>query len=252
MAQGGLAAGAALALVLGYLALGALHGDPDRPPVGHAAGPGAVTSTSSPGSTAADPALPPHTPVPVISRVVTQEPVIFLGIDDGLTRDPAVLDYLAAHDIPFVNFVVAGPLQADPAFWVRAHTSGGTIQAHTLTHPNLARSSAEKIRAEICGSADLIQTQTGVRPTLFRPPYGVYNDTVRLIAAECGFRALVMWTGATNDGRVDFQQGRITPGDILLLHWRADLLQNLRNLVALVRAQGFRIGRLEDCLAPPP
>jgi peptidoglycan/xylan/chitin deacetylase (PgdA/CDA1 family) len=195
-------------------------------------------------------------PVPTIARAVarieTTEKVIFLGIDDGLTRDPAVLDYLQANRIPFTAFLVNGPLQTDPAFWQRARSIGGTIEAHTMSHPNLTKLSSEQMRAEICGSADAIQTATGRRPTLFRPPYGAYNDTVRAVAAQCGMWALVLWKGSTNDGRVDFQENEIKPGDILLMHWRPDLLDNLKQIVAVTQANGYKIGSLENYLGPLP
>lgn len=196
-------------------------------------------------------ALPPG-PATAVARVTTTDPVIFLGIDDGYVRDPAVLDYLEANHIPFAAFVVSSALQADPAFWARVRSIGGTIEAHSLTHPNLTKVSVDQVRREVCGSADLVQQTTGVRPTLFRPPYGAYNDTVRAIAAECGFVALAMWKGSTNDGRVDLQEGVLKPGDILLMHWRADLLTNLQHVKTLADAQGLRIARLEDYLRPAP
>ncbi len=190
---------------------------------------------------------------PTVSRVSTTDRVVFLGIDDGLVRDSAVLDYLAANQIPFTAFLVANAVQADPAFWARARVVGGTVEAHTLTHPNLTKVSADTVRREVCGSADLIEQTTGRRPTLFRPPYGAFNETVRSIVSQCGFLAVVMWKGATNDGRVDLQEGTtFQPGDILLMHWRADLLLNLQRVVEKARAEGFRIARLEDYLQPLP
>jgi peptidoglycan/xylan/chitin deacetylase (PgdA/CDA1 family) len=191
-------------------------------------------------------------PAPAVARVTTTDPVIFLGIDDGLVRDAAALDFLEANRWPFTAFLVSGALQADPAFWARARAIGGTVEAHSLTHPNLTKVSADQIRREVCGSADVVQQATGVRPTLFRPPYGAYNDTLKVIAAECGYLALVMWKGSTNDGRVDLQEGVLKPGDILLMHWRADLLENLRRVKELADAQGLRIARLEDYLQPLP
>jgi peptidoglycan/xylan/chitin deacetylase (PgdA/CDA1 family) len=219
--------------------------------VAAAAVPPTTTTTTTPPATTA---LPPSTAgyVPVVSRVPTNDRVIFLGIDDGLVRDPAVLDFLADNAMPFTAFLQASPLQADPGYWARARTVGGTIEAHTLTHPNLTKLSADQVRRELCGSSDAITAATGVRPTLFRPPYGAYNDTVRAVASQCGYVAMVLWKGATNDGRIDLQEQVLKPGDVLLMHWRTDLLTNLRNVLALANAQGFRVARLEDYLEPLP
>jgi hypothetical protein len=72
-------------------------------------------------------------------------------------------------------------------------------------------------------------------------------------AASCGFKAVIMWKGSTNDGRLDLQEGpELHPGDIILMHWRTDLYQNLLKVFDTVRTQGYSIGRLEDYLPDTP
>jgi peptidoglycan/xylan/chitin deacetylase (PgdA/CDA1 family) len=194
--------------------------------------------------------LPPSALAPVISRVPTTDRVIFLGIDDGLVRDPQVLELLRSAKLPFTAFLVRGPAQQGLGFWHLAQQAGGTIESHTITHPKLTKLGPAAQRREICGTLDDYQAWFGRRPTLFRPPYGFYNDNVRRIAAECGYRAIVMWKAATNDGRLDIQEGTLKPGDILLMHWRTDLAENLQVVIARAKAQRFSIGRLEDYLSP--
>ncbi len=199
--------------------------------------PVAVTATSS--------------PAPVYSVVPTTNRVIFLGIDDGIVQDPRVLAFLRGARIPFSVFLVKTYAQRGLAFWQSIEGAGGTIESHTLTHSDLTKLSTAQQRQEICGTLDPYQQWFGRRPTLFRPPYGTYDSSVRSIAASCGFKAIVMWKGATNDGRLDLQDGTLLkPGDILLMHWRTDLLRNLQVVIAACRAQGFTIARLEDYLSP--
>jgi peptidoglycan/xylan/chitin deacetylase (PgdA/CDA1 family) len=206
---------------------------------------------------------PPATPLelpgaggplaPVVSRLPITDNVIFLGIDDGLVRDPQVLDLLKRAKVPFTMFLVQSAADAGEAFWQQAQRDGGTVEAHTITHPDLTKVSETRRHDEICGTLDDFQARFGRRPTLFRPPYGSYNDAVRADAASCGFKALIMWKGSTNDGRFDLQEGPfLHPGDIILLHWRTDLYQNLLKVFDTVRAQGFSIGRLEDYFPDPP
>ena len=193
--------------------------------------------------------LPPTNLAPVFSRIPTTNKVIFLGIDDGMIRDPAVLDYLRQANIPFTNFLVQGQADVAEDFWKQAQALGGTVQSHTINHPDLTKVSGGQLQSEICGTLDDYQTRFGTRPTLFRPPYGSYNDNVRAVAASCGFKAIVMWKGSTNDGRFDLQDGTaLTPGDIVLMHWRTDLLVDLQKVVETCKAQGFTIARLEDYL----
>jgi hypothetical protein len=65
-------------------------------------------------------------------------------------------------------------------------------------------------------------------------------------------KALILWRGATNDGRLDIVGGQFHPGDILLMHFRTDLVQNLRLVLDRAEAEGYKIGRLEDYLGTGP
>jgi peptidoglycan/xylan/chitin deacetylase (PgdA/CDA1 family) len=195
-------------------------------------------------------AAPAGALAPVYSRIPTTDKIIFIGIDDGLVRDPRVVQLLGEAHIPFSAFLVQSAATADPTYWDQVQHVGGTIESHTIHHPDLTKLGPTQQRTEICGTLDSYQAQFGRRPTLFRPPYGNYNDSVRAIAASCGFKAVVLWDASTNPGRVDFQHGTIQPGDIILMHWRTDLYDDLNNLLAIVHQNGYSIGRLEDYLSP--
>lgn len=221
-----------------------------------------TTTTSTTTTTTTEPPndllAPPPTEVPVlaptdgmapqISRVPTSDRVIFITIDDGQFRDYPSLDHLQALGVPFTSFLLEPIIRLDPAFWQRTLEMGGSIQNHSITHANLRRVSEEQMRNEICVPAATITTATGKPPTLFRPPYGNWNDAVRHIAAECGYKAVVLWTGRTMDGHLELQQSALAPGDIILLHYGPTLSADLDAVVAAAREQGFKIARLEDYL----
>ncbi len=84
---------------------------------------------------------------------------------------------------------------------------------------------------------------------MFRSPYGATNANVQAAAASCGLKAVVLWKGSTNDGRFDLQDGtQLTPGDIVLMHFRTDLLADLQKVFEVCKEQGFAIASLEDYL----
>lgn len=56
--------------------------------------------------------------------------------------------------------------------------------AHTRTHPDLTKISAEKAGREITESKAIIEEKLGSRATVFAYPYGKYNDAIRGFAAE--------------------------------------------------------------------
>jgi len=187
---------------------------------------------------------------PLIHRVDTTDRVIFITIDDGMVRDPAYLDRFDDLGVPFTSFLTVPFAEADPGYWRSTQELGGTVQAHTINHPDLRRVGEATVRREVCEPAETFTELFGTRPTLFRPPYGNSNDTVRRVAAECGYRAVIHWTGSTNIGQLTMQDVELTPGDIILMHYRDTLLADLDDVMARARAEGFRIGRLEDYLAP--
>jgi peptidoglycan/xylan/chitin deacetylase (PgdA/CDA1 family) len=193
--------------------------------------------------------LPPTNQSPVISRITTTNKVIFLGIDDGIVRDPAVADLLKQANIPFTMFLVKGEADAGADYFRQLQEYGGVVEAHTITHPDLTKLSYGQVQTEVCGDQDDYQTLFGRRPTLFRSPYGATNANVQAAAASCGLKAVVLWKGSTNDGRFDLQDGtQLTPGDIVLMHFRTDLLADLQKVFDVCKQQGFAIASLQDYL----
>ena len=217
-----------------------------------------TTTTTNPPNPPNDLLAPPPTVVPpsvaadgmapLVRRVDTTDRVVFITIDDGNIRNPSYPDHLARLGVPFTSFLTQPMAKADPAYWKSMVERGGTIQTHTISHPNLRTVGAERMRREICEPVMTFTALFGARPTLFRPPYGNSSDAVRRVAAECGYAAVVLWTGSTNVGKLTMQDVVLKPGDIILMHYRDTLDADLDDLVARVRAEGFRIGRLEDYL----
>jgi peptidoglycan/xylan/chitin deacetylase (PgdA/CDA1 family) len=175
--------------------------------------------------------------------------VIFLGIDDGIVRDPAVADLLKQANIPFTMFLQQGEADAGVDYFRQLQEYGGVVESHTINHPDLTKLSYGQMQTEVCGTLDDYQNLYGRRPTLFRPPYGNTNANVQAVAASCGYKAIVLWKGSTNDGRFDLQDGtQLTPGDIVLMHFRTDLLVDLQKVFEVCKQQGFAIASLQDYL----
>jgi len=219
-----------------------------------------ITATPAPTTTTTvDPLFAPTTPptrapgpAPVIDAVATTDPVVFVTIDDGNVRDDAVIDWLRLKRMPVTAFPTENIANIDPAYFQRLQAADGAyIQTHSISHPNLKRVSAAEQRRQICEPADRFTTLFGVRPRLFRPPYGDYNATTLKIAMECRYDAVVHWRASMNNGRLAVAQGDLRAGDIVLMHFRTDLLQNLTALEGLLAARGLRVARLEDYVPVP-
>ena len=191
----------------------------------------------------------PPGPLPeVLTRVPTTDPVVFLTIDDGAVKDPEVLAKIRQAKVPVSLFLVESEARADVGYFADLVAAGASIQNHALTHPDLRTLSPAAQAREVCGWTTLgPQLFGGKAPTLFRPPFGYFDDSVRRAAAGCGFSTMVLWHATVNDG-VLLIQGRekLLPGDIILMHFRPDLSENLSVVFAALAAEGLGVGRLED------
>jgi len=215
--------------------------------------PPTTTTTVAPTTTAPPPVAPAPAPtdglVPVTGRITTTDPVIFVTMDDGTDRDPAIVDYLEATSMPVSMFLNAQYLNANPAYFASITALGNVAHSHTLNHAKLPNLTAAEQRTEICGMKDLIAEKLGSVGSLMRPPYGAYNAITREQAATCGITAVVMWAGELQNGALKLQGPAMRAGDIYLMHFRPDTVANLIEIRRLADANGFRIARLESYLS---
>jgi hypothetical protein len=191
-------------------------------------------------------ALGGGTLAPVIYKIPTSQPVVFLTIDDGFVRDPQVVDYLRSMHLPVTVFLLTAAGRQAPGYFRSLQAAGATIQDHTLTHPRLTNLPLAAQKKELCGAASDDARTYGTRPTLMRPPYGLENRITQVAAAACGLKAVVEWTAVAANGQLTVIGGRLQPGYIIILHFTPSLLGDLRMAVAAIQAAGLSVGRLES------
>ncbi|WP_435811212.1 polysaccharide deacetylase family protein [Streptomyces ossamyceticus] len=210
---------------------------------------------------------------PVVDRVATRDNVVFLTFDDGAEKDPGFVRMVRELRLPVSMFLTDSVVGPGYGHLARLREVGVTVQNHTLDHTALRGLPYAGQRAEICGQQDKLKQRFGVRPTLFRPPYGVYDTTTLRAAADCGIAAVVLWrasmgadgfrpaaatASASVTGAATATAGdRLRPGDIVHAHVRgrgpgrldgATLTRVTVGLLRRIQEQGLTVGRLEDYL----
>ncbi|WP_081710255.1 polysaccharide deacetylase family protein [Arthrobacter sp. 35W] len=230
----------------------------------------AATSAAVPTSTASSTPTPTPTPTakpalvpdyvlppiqnglaPVLTRVPTEQKVVFLTIDDGANKTPEELQILKDNDIKASLFLAQSFILDNPGFFKDFVAAGHKVEDHTLTHPlNLIKMPYAAQKAEICGMADYVEQTYGRRPVFFRPPGGPYTDNVRRAVAECGMKAVIDWEAKANAGGMDYQVGQsLRPGEIVLMHFRKEFAADMAAFLAAQKAAGLQVVLLEDYLA---
>ena len=181
--------------------------------------------------------------------------LIALTFDDGphLELTPWLLDFLWEQDVRATFFVLGCNVEEAPDILRRAAAEGHQIGNHTYHHKDLTTLSPERRRTEINSGAALIESLTGRRPTVMRPPYGEYNRTVQDEADT----PLVFWSIDPADWRtrdadetVRHVMERAQDGDILLLHdLYEETVEAAIKLIPALRAQGFVFVTVDQLLA---
>ena len=147
---------------------------------------------------------------------------VALTFDDGPgAGTERILDCLSANGAKATFFVVGTSINRYPDVLKRAHSLGMEIANHTANHPRLTSLSLSSVKNEIFGNADAIENITGVRPTLVRPPYGSYNQSV-ISSVNTPF---ILWSIDTLDWKtrnaqktVEAVLSEVEDGDIILMH----------------------------------
>ncbi|MFB6520238.1 polysaccharide deacetylase family protein [Streptomyces sp. NPDC056401] len=193
---------------------------------------------------------------PVFTTVPTEEKVVFLTIDDGAEKDPEFLKMMQELKLPYTAFLSDYLVRDNYPYFKEMQAAGVTLNNHTLNHRYMPALSYEKQRQEICGQQDTIEKTFGKRPTLFRPPYGNYNEDTLRAAKSCGIKAVPLWNEEAFPNRMDWREWDkdLHPGDIILTHfrgkedWKGSMTDMIRHVMKTVTDKGYAVARLEDYL----
>lgn len=177
------------------------------------------------------PAFAAH--VPRVARLLD----IPLRLDDGrgvaVTFDdgphpegtPAVLDVLRRRQARATFFLIGEQVRRRPELARRIVEDGHEVALHGDRHTLLLR---HRVRA-VAHDWDLVQEAvaeaTGVRPTLYRPPYGAFSAGALDELRRRGWRAQ-LWSRWGRDWRsrrspasiARLATAALRPGDVVLLH----------------------------------
>lgn len=135
-----------------------------------------------------------------------------------------LIEILDKYDAKATFFVVGTWAEKYSESVRKFSQAGHEIANHSDTHPHINNLSEQKISEEIKGCDDKIENITGKRPTLFRGPYGEYNNTVIEAAENLGHKVIqwdvdsLDWKELSVDEISERVLSRIKPGSIMLFH----------------------------------
>jgi len=182
-------------------------------------------------------------------HLLTRPGAVALTFDDGPhpLMTPMILDLLDRYDYRATFFLVGKQAAMYPGLVREIVERGHEVGAHGHTHCNLCTLDRLGVEQELVRSRAAIRQASGRMVTIFRPPGGNYDATVRRAAAATGF-VPVFWTenignypGASGEAIAQAMDRKLASGGIVLLHNGYDGTENvLPRLLARLHARGVR------------
>ena len=185
-----------------------------------------------------------------IYSVQRDDKTIALSFDAawGNEDTQTLIDILNKYKINATFFVVGDWVTKYPDSVKALFDAGNEVMSHSDDHAHFASLSADEIKSNINASNDKIENVTGVRPTLFRCPYGEYNDTVIKTVKDMGMTAIqwdvdsLDWKGISADEIQSRVLNNVKSGSIVLFHNAAENTpEALPGIIEALIADGYKI-----------
>lgn len=135
-----------------------------------------------------------------------------------------LIDILGKYGVKATFFVVGEWVDKYPESVRALHDAGHEIMNHSDSHKHFNSLSAEEVVADLDACNDKIEAATGVRPTLFRCPYGEYDDHVINAVRSIGMEAIqwdvdsLDWKDLSAADITERVKSKVQPGSIVLFH----------------------------------
>jgi peptidoglycan/xylan/chitin deacetylase (PgdA/CDA1 family) len=175
-----------------------------------------------------------------------------LTFDDGPNEGTApALEVLRRKRVRATFMLRGDSVRAYASVVKRMMADGHDIGNHAYSHPDLTTLSSHEISAEIARTQAEISALTGRAPTLARPPYGLFDESVLRVYRDFGLTNVLWtvhsedWTSANVDTIVSRTVDGSVPGAVILLHEQhAGTRAALPRIIDGLRARGYCFGRI--------
>jgi peptidoglycan/xylan/chitin deacetylase (PgdA/CDA1 family) len=149
-----------------------------------------------------------------------------LTFDDG-PNDPytaQLLEVLDRHGVKATFFLLGQFVSQRPELARAVAEAGHAIGCHAYSHKNLIFLTPAQLRDELARTLQVIEAATGVRPKLFRPPFGGRRPGTFSVVRQYGMTPVLWrvtcndWSATSYESIVERAVAHIKGGDVILLH----------------------------------
>ena len=142
----------------------------------------------------------------------------------GIDHTDTLLSIMKEHNIRCTFFAVQFWVEKYPEYAKKIVDMGHELGTHSHTHSYMSKQSVAEIKDELTTSSQAIERVTGQKVTLFRPPYGDYDNDVIQTSLSLGIYPIqwdvdsLDWKNlSANEIALRIVNGA-KPGSIILCH----------------------------------
>lgn len=166
-----------------------------------------------------------------------------------------LIDILTSRGVKATFFVVGDWVDKYPESVKALHDAGMEVMSHSLDHAHFNSLTSQQIRDNLNAANDKIEAVTGVRPTLFRCPYGEYNNNVIETVNSMGMTAIqwdvdsLDWKELSASEIYDRVTPRVEAGSIVLFHNAAlHTPEALGDIIDCLQGKGYNMVKVSELL----
>ena len=190
--------------------------------------------------------------------VETDKKQIAISFDAAWGNDDTqqLIDILNEYNVPATFFVVGAWVDKYPESVKALSDAGHQIQNHSNTHPYMSKLSKEQMKNEIESCNQKIEAITGKCPTLLRPPYGDYSNSLievmqnlNMFTIQWDVDSLDWKDNATPESICQRVTSKVKNGSIVLFHNDADHTpEALPTILKTLKDEGYEFVFIEDLI----
>lgn len=173
----------------------------------------------------------------------------------GTEYTDEILRTLEMYNVKCTFFAVQFWVEKYPDYCKKITAAGHGLETHSKTHPHMSKLSQEEIKAELLSSKEAIEGITGKTVTLFRPPFGDYNDKVISGAEDAGLYPIqwdvdsLDWKDLSAKDIAARVIKRVKSGSIILMHNNGlHTAESLPLIFGPLIANGYEFVRIDDLI----
>lgn len=200
--------------------------------------------------------------IKVICKAETDKKEIAISFDDGplVNYTPAILEVLKTENVKATFFCIGHRIAGNENILQQIQQQGHIIGNHSFSHHFwFDMYAAKKMQDDLKQMDVAMEKVTGLKPKLFRPPYGVTNPNLKKAITKGGYTP-IGWSVRSMDTVIKDENkllnkinAGIAPGAVFLFHDTCEsTLKALPAFIKEVKKRGYNIVPLDKLLHLQP